>query len=381
VNAVTQKELDEQRKELFERKIGAEGEFQQAQSVFGVVKERHDELTTQMFGAVTPEDRYRYKAQVDEHAEKLKNASLQFENRKTDLTAATDALDRFDAERSKDADRMGIAAASAVKDLHDLAEGVLPPDAIQAKQQAVSWVTDVTWPYVRDVGLGVAIQGELQNVADSVKGVADSLESQKLADAQKLEVDKAFHSEQLAAVGQIKSEIVSQIDASKAEMQKVMGSDWSLAGQKEFAQNEFNYAFQKTNDFIAGQTQERDNFFAGNLSVLSPIEQQQNRTAMNEELHAAHYGLTRDLAVKQAEINVDLGNKEMMNQLEKKEVGQGVQKDDLQSAIEPLRRIQEEQRPNDIYMEANKIHTQNCPELSQNPPMAPQQQGPEGPGM
>ena len=226
------------------------------------------------------------------------------------------------------------------------------------------------------------VENEVMPRAEMAKSQLEDA-AQKFAenDSAKLQNDKVFHAEQLAAVGQIKSEIGSQIDASKAEMQKVMGSDWSLAGQKEFAQNEFNYAFQKTNDFIAGQTQERDNFFAGNLSALSPIEQQQNRTAMNEELHAAHYGLTRDLAVKQAEINVDLGNKEMMNQLEKKEVKQGVQKDDLQSAMEPLRGLQEEQRPNDIYMEANKIHTQNCPELSQNPPMAPQQQGPEGPGM
>jgi hypothetical protein len=378
---MTQEDLAEKRKQLFEKKLGAEGEFQQAQYVYGIVKERHDELTTQMFGAVTPEDRYRYKAQVDEHAEKLKNAIQQVDNRKGDLTVATDAVAKFDDERSKDFVRTGIAAASAAKDLHDLAEGMLPPEVIQAKQQAVNWAKDITWPYVRDVGLGVAIQGELQNVADTAKGVVDSLESQKLADAQKLEVDRAFHSEQLAAVDNFKTEVGSQIDASNAEMQKVMGNEWSLAGQKEFAQNEFNSAFQKANDFVATQTQERDNFFAGNISVLSPIEQQQNRTAMNGELHAAHYGLTRDLALKQAEINVDLGNKEMLDQLEKKEVGQGVQKDDLQSAMEPLRHIQEEQKPNDIYMEANKIHTQNCPELSRNPPMAPQQQGPEGPGM
>lgn len=375
----------EKRKELFERKLDAQGAADNAKYLYGEVQNRHNELTTQMFGAVTPEDRYRYKAEVDEHADKLRNAQSQFENRKAELTAATDALSKFDEEQSKVPDRMGIAAASAAKDLHDLAEGMLPPDAIQAKQQAVAWLKDVTWPYVRDVGLGVAIQGEAQNIQDAVNAKLRGVElpnsvniSEKVqelidADAHKLEADKAFHAEQLAAVDKFKTEVESQVDASKAEMQKVMGSEWSPAGQKEFAQTEFNAAFQKANDFIAEQRQERDNFFASNLSVLSPVEQQQNRTGMNEELHAAHHGMTRDLAVKQAEIKVDLGNKEMEQLHHKKLEGQGVPPNEMQSAMEPLHSIQQEQRPNDVYMEANKIHAQQCPELAMNPPS---QQGP-----
>ena len=207
----------------------------------------------------------------------------------------------------------------------------------------------------------------------------------------KLENDKAFHSEQLAAVDKFKTEVSSQIDASKAEMQKVMGSEWSLAGQKEFAQNEFNSAFQKSNDFIANQVQEREQFFANNTSAVSPIEQEVNRAGMNEELHKAHYDLTRGLADQQAEINVNLANQEMRQLQEKRLESHGVSREQMTNEMKPLNDILDQQRPNDLYMEANKIHAEQSPQMAVNPPslaqsgpggggagsaMAPQQSGP-----
>jgi len=206
----------------------------------------------------------------------------------------------------------------------------------------------------------------IENAKEKLQGIAD-------ADAQKLEADKAFHAEQLGAVDKFKTEVGSQIDASTAEMQKVMGNEWSLAGQKEFAQNEFNAAFQKANDFIAEQQQARDNFFAGNISVLSPVEQQQNRTGMNEELHAAHYGLTRNLAEKQAELNVDLANEGLRQQQEQRLESKGVSQEQMPNEMKPLNNILAEQRPNDVYMEANNIHAQQCPQMAMNPPSISQE--------
>ena len=197
----------------------------------------------------------------------------------------------------------------------------------------------------------------------------------------KLENDKAFHSAQLAAVDQFKTEVNSQIDASRAEMQKVMGHEWSVAGQKEFAQNEFNSAFQKTNDFVAHQVEERQQFFANNKSTTSPLEQEVSQAGMNTELQQAHYGLTRGLAEKQAGINVDLANQEMRQLQEKRLEGSGVSQEQMSNEMKPLNNLLTEQRPNDVYMEANKIHSQQSPEMAMTPPsMAPQQSGPAGPG-
>lgn len=194
----------------------------------------------------------------------------------------------------------------------------------------------------------------------------------------KLENDKAFHSSQLAAVEEFKTELNSQIDASRAEMQKVMGHEWSAAGQKEFAQNEFNSAFQKANDFVAQQVHERDQFFANNKSTTSPLEQEVNQAGMNNELHQAHYGLTRGLAEKQAEINVDLDNQTMRQDQEKRLESNGVSREQMPNEMKPLNNILAEQRPNDVYMETNKIHEQQCPQMAMTPPA---QQGPPPPGM
>jgi hypothetical protein len=65
----------------------------------------------------------------------------------------------------------------------------------------------------------------------------------------------------------------------------------------------------------------------------------------------------------------------------------------LGTEMKPLNGILDQQKANDVYVEANKIHAQQCPELSMNPPAvaksgpggggAPQQQqqGPPPPGM
>jgi hypothetical protein len=126
---------------------------------------------------------------------------------------------------------------------------------------------------------------------------------------------------------------------------------------------------------------------------------------MNNELQQAHYGLTRGLAEKQAEINVDLANQEMRHLQENRLEGRGVSQEHMAAEMKPLNDLLDQQRPNDLYTETNNIHSQQSPQMAMNPPSiaqsgpgdgggagtgpgaggagggAPQQQGPAGPAM
>lgn len=249
--------------------------------------------------------------------------------------------------------------------------------------------------HVAHVGVVPAMQQEMQA---AVQAGTLAYTTMKINDEAKIAREQTFHQEQLAEVADLKAQIGSQMGAAKAEMEKVMGQElkeMSPNAQKEFHQNEYSNAFHQVNELIANQEQQRDAFFASNnASPIMWVEQQQNRAAMNQELHAQHYGLTRDLAADQATINIDLSNAEMSRNNQQRLERQNLPPGEITEQMNELSKVQQEQYQGDLYSETNKIHAQNSPQLYQSPPAIgapgvaapdPNQSGPGGgpppPGM
>lgn len=248
-------------------------------------------------------------------------------------------------------------------------------EATQISNSPEGWKTGADWVERGIKGAGVVAGVDVPDEVTEAGGKAYIYQKAREEDA--LEAERALHEKQLVEVADLKSQLQSGMAASKAEIERVMGSDMSIAAQKEFHNNEFSNAFHQANELIGQQLEERA---ASSTTFFSFVEQQQERAGMNQELHAAHYDLTRGLAEQQAEINVGLGN-EQMNQLEEQRLArQGVPPEQMSAAMEPLAQIQEEQRALEISSNASLIHAENCPALSQNPPalefMPGSQQGP-----
>jgi hypothetical protein len=234
--------------------------------------------------------------------------------------------------------------------------------------------------------------GDLRNVVEYAK-VAYDYQSTK--DDITIVGDELFHQQQMAEVNALKEGIDQRIANAEKAMSSTMGTaieDMGTNAQREFYHNEYSQAFHDAEQLRAGQEQQRDAFFASNNAVLPHklVEQQQNRAAMNEEFHARHYGLTRELANENAEINVNLSNKEMLQKNQARLERQEVPSDEIQKQAGKLTDLQHDQHQNDVYQEANKIHAQQSPQMAMNPPSiaysgpgdggagggAPQQQGP-----
>lgn len=329
------------------------------------------------------------------------------------INEAQDHMAAADRDLAKTGDELAghtDELRSSIKEMGELDNTLKGLDAKIEKQEARDSVDPIErkagWvKLATDFAAETVLPDQLGGVlpTGATEYVAQAYEMRRREEQTILEKDKDFHQMQLAEVASLKSDIGSQMQAAKAEMEKVMGTELSPQAQKEFHANEFSNAFRQANDLIAGQQQERDQFFGNNMAVVAFAEQQQNRAGMNQELHQAHYDLTRSLAVEQANINVDLENNQMRQLEEKRLEGQGVSKDQLETEMKPMNRILEQQTPGDVYTEANKIHAQQSPQMAMNPPSiaqsgpgdgggagtgpggggAPQQQqqGPAAPGM
>lgn len=279
----------------------------------------------------------------------------------------------------RDAIKERIGIDNTIKDLESEAEMVSKVEHRIEKFKEHPEPTIETGIHLADHALRVNVVPAMgPEMAAAVHAGTLAYTTMKINDEAKIAREQSFHEEQLAEVAGLKAQIGSQMGAAKAEMEKVMGQpleDLSPAAQKEFHQNEYGNAFHQVNELVAQQEQQREAFFAGNnASPVMWAEQQQQRAAMNQELHAEHYGLTRELAAGQAAINVDLSNAEMSQANQQRLERQNVPPAEVAAQMNDLSQVQREQYQSDLYSETNRVHSQNSPQLYQNPPAI------EGPG-
>lgn len=186
-------------------------------------------------------------------------------------------------------------------------------------------------------------------------------------DWEKIATEKALHQRQLGEMNDMKHQIVGQVEAAKKEMH---GLDLNAKQQHEFKMNEFNGAFEQSNRLFASQDRETAALHASNAADHPAVHdaQMQNRAAMEQEMHAYRWGMTRELAAAQATEIVAYGNANMMQDYRSRMEQNQTPPAEMQAKAEALNRLQGDQFASDVYSKTNEVQRQQAPEIASQLP-------------
>ena len=379
-------EFEAHRGKLVENRLEAEGLLQDARYTYGVVKERHDELTTQRAGAVTEQDRQTLDPQVAESAEKLKNLSQQVRDREAGVAAATSQLQDFEKEKAKaiaeSAVGPAITAAHAVHTFHEVHHGAPNLDILQSVVTAEVATEAVKHALHEKDALIAEGKAKFTEVLNSAGPSPDHFELRKIEDEIAKHND---HADELNTLAQ----------NFKRELQRPEPVD--VSDQPKDVRGEFESVVNRTNQLFKEQDKEmaelQERTAAQDPAVA--VGQQDVRGTMAKETIGMRDEVTRELCRPVAELNVDERNAKTLedsaglNKAHLQQYGMRVANDpngekklenfasNLEKSQNELKQELQAERPQAIENEITTLQHQHFPEVQQQ---AQALQGPSGPG-
>jgi hypothetical protein len=207
-----------------------------------------------------------------------------------------------DLERGKHADWKAAPDQNAPLDASQPVTDAQIAEASAPAQDNVSPEQPGTAPEAAapDVGTGpVEHQRELEAESQDKPEAEEKHDEQKHQDWEKLEPERALHTQHLTEIAEAEGAWRSQLAAAAQEMKKLA---LDHHGERPFQNNEFTGAADRINRLFNGQDQQRESLYANNVAENETVRgvQMIERAAMHESMVASRLALTVEMSTLEA---------------------------------------------------------------------------------